>query len=177
MFPTTDTVNNSNVLLPNNLPNTIPTEIATTRTTQSQLYPCNIDISNSPASLSNSHSNLKTIGSINPPNLVLLHHMYQTHYTLESYCQPISESFENPQTVCKFNRDCLVAKNKTLNKAPRLTQKSHTVFGSAIGNTKKNNYTLVDTRLVSCFNPQCKNAKTKHPKLFHHVCNMHMMHP
>ena len=33
----------------------------------------------------------------------------------------------------------------------------------------------MDTQLLKCFNPSCKGAQTKVPKVFHHVCYMHMM--
>jgi hypothetical protein len=69
----------------------------------------------------------------------------------------------------------LFSKNKILVKAPKLVDKSPTVFGCITGSRKKNNYGVVDTRLVTCFNNQCKNTKTKVPKMFHHVCYMHMM--
>ena len=177
MVPTSNSLSNSNELLVNNPPNTLPTPIDTINITQSQLYSTpHIDMSrrNALSSSNTTNTNDNSTPSI-PPSLVRLHHMYQTDYVLDAYCQPITQSLTTPQDVCKFNRDCIVAKNKTLSKAPNLPDKSPTVFGRVSGNTKKNNYSIVDTRLVSCFNPLCKNTKTKQPKTFHHVCFMHMI--
>ena len=177
MFPTTLSFNNPNGVQLVNPPNTLPTEIATIPISQSQLYRSPTDIYTLPSqtsTMSNSISNT-TSTTHHPYNLVRLHHKHQTNYILASYCKPITESLSTNQTICKFNRECIISKNKTLTKAPKLTNKSPTVFGSATDNCKKNNYNVVDTRLVSCFNPSCTNSKTKLPKVFHHSCYMHMI--
>ena len=176
MFPTTLSLDNPNGVQLVNPPNTLPMEIATISVTQSQLDNIPNDIYPPPPPITNvNNSNSNTMSTTHPPNLIQLHHNHQTDYILASYCQPIADSFLTPQTICKFNRECIISKNKTLSNAPQLTHKSPTVFGSATGNSKPNNYNVVDTRLVSCFNPLCKNTTTKLPKVFHHSCYMHMI--
>ena len=109
-----------------------------------------------------------------PKNLLKLYHDIETHYILEDYCLPISDSFQNVLDGCKYKRDCLITKNKVITKAPKIESLSPTVFGTVPAN-KKNNYYYHDIRLIKCFNSCCKNTTTKSPKVFHHSCFMHMM--
>ena len=57
-----------------------------------------------------------------------------------------------------------------------LTQSiSPTVFTSVPATSKKNNYSRHDVRLLRCFSPACKKKNSNSPKIFHHVCFMHML--
>ena len=113
---------------------------------QSNLTPIEITNGNllSPLSSTNLHNNTLTCNettnnNILPPNhLLQLYHDNQIHYILEEFCQPVSESFtNNPVNVCKFNRECLVAKNKVVTKAPIIASLSPTAFGMVPNLTKK----------------------------------------
>jgi hypothetical protein len=119
--------------------------------------------------------NPTNISTSHPSDLVLLHHEDKVNYVLDQYCQPVSCTFTAPQEFCKFNRDCIVQKSKILYKGDNITTLSPTVFSSARGIMKKFNYSILDARLIQCFNDKCNNPTTKQPKYFHHVCYMHMM--
>ena len=88
------------------------------------------------------------------------------YYIKEQYCQPISESFKGTPDQCKFNRECLVSKQKVLSKGNLLQSTSQTVFTSVPATSKINKYTLHDVRLLTCFNPTCKQKKNQLPKCF-----------
>ena len=108
--------------------------------------------------------------------LVALYHHHQVSYVMEQYCQPVSHSYKNPNDVCNYNnRNCIVLKAKILGKGRQIKDKSPTVFGSIPWGSSNNQYDLIDTRVVKCLNPTCKNQTTKVPKTFHYGCYMHMM--
>ena len=64
---------------------------------------------------------------------------YETdiYYIKEQYCQPISESFKGTPDQCKFNRECLVSKQKVLSKGNLLQSTSQTVFTSVPATSKQ----------------------------------------
>ena len=112
---------------------------------------------------------------ITPDNLILLHHKDEAHYALEEFCLPVSATYQLPNNLCQFNRNCIINKAKVLTKGRLVTSKSNTVFGSVSWTTEKNNNKLIDTRLIKCVNPTCKYPTTKLPKVFHYGCYMHMI--
>ena len=123
-------------------------------------------------------TNLATHELLQPKkNLVRLYHDDKVNYIIEDYCQPVNESFISPQDdVCKYNRECVVAKCKVLTKGKILqTAVCSTVFRYVPTTSVKHKYTTYDVRLIKCFNPSCKHQKSKSPKIFHHVCFMHML--
>ena len=111
----------------------------------------------------------------NPPGLVVVHHEESTNYLLDQYCCPVDETFTSPEEVCKFNRQCIVAKTKLLLNGENLPNLSPTVYRNYRHSSKTIKYTTMDARLVSCFNTLCKSTNTKSPKRFHYVCYKHMM--
>lgn len=107
---------------------------------------------------------------------VLLYHEEEINCAIQEYCQPIAQSFDNDQDHCNFHRNCIISKSKLFDQGSVDWSKSPTSLNS-IGcwPSNKNNYKLVDTRIIKCFNPTCKHPTTKNAKIFHYVCYMHML--
>ena len=139
----------------------------------------NIDPSSTdePNSTNNaSSSNNKTLQTNDDRNkLVKVHHDNEINYVLKEYCQPIDDTWKYTKEECHFSRYCIVIRSKVLEKASVIETLSPTAFGRVPYNSKKTNYTIMDTQLVKCFNPLCKGTQSKVPKVFHHLCYMHMM--
>ena len=111
----------------------------------------------------------------NPPGLTKLYHEDTQVFIIEKYCRPVSDTFSTLELGCKFTRDCVVSKTKTLGRGRVIEELSETVYDNQAGSTKKYKYKTVDTRLVNCFNKVCKSTNPKLPKCFHYVCYKHMM--
>ena len=153
----------------NTSPRSISTPNSTIPITQSQQ---NTTIQSS----TNSSGIITNCQSTSNSNLVSVHHQNKINYVLEEYCLPIEMSLSTTHNRCKFfNRNCMVLKSKILTKGDNISTLSKTVFGIVPGTLKKFNYTILDSRLIKCFNPACKGTTNKVPKEFHHVCFMHMM--
>ena len=120
--------------------NTEPTNVDYIPVSQSQVDPTPTDITNptiQPPPSTNMIQNTSTSdtymnNNLPPPEkLVRVYHDNEIQYILADYCQPIQESFtENPPDLCKYNRECLVSKNKVITKAPLKNSLSDTVFGT-----------------------------------------------
>jgi hypothetical protein len=105
---------------------------------------------------------------------IILHHEQENHTVLSQYCLPINTSLTNDVSLCKFGeRSCVVYKAKLLTKGSNIPQLSSTVFSASTENYGKYKYSIMDTRLVKCFNPNCIDTKTNRDKMFHHICFMH----
>ena len=127
------------------------------------------------ASLSTQQTAAATHQIPNKKNFEVLYHESDAYYVMNEYCRPISDSFNSTQHHCKFNRDCLVTKQKVITKGRNLQSTSPTVFTSVPATSKKNNYRIHDVRMLTCFSPTCKNQANNSAKVFHHVCFMHML--
>jgi hypothetical protein len=105
---------------------------------------------------------------------IILHHEKENHTVLSQYCLPINTSLTNDVSLCKFGeRSCVVHKAKLLTEGSNIPQLSSTAFSASTDNYGKYKYSIMDTRLVKCFNPNCIDTKTDRDKMFHHVCFMH----
>ena len=117
-----------------------------------------------------------SLSSTTPEKCVVLHHEDKAFFGLEDFCLPISATFQNSNNnFCMFGKKCIIQKAKVLVKGRVVTCKSPTVFGSVSWQSQKNNYDFIDSRMVKCVNPTCKNQSTKLPKVFHFGCYMHMV--
>ena len=171
---------NSNTTLTNAIDtniNTIPMSqpdlsIITTPTVTTNSFVAPSTVMHTPTTHLNNTSNIHVQTN---NKLVTLHHDNNIHYVMEEYCKPINVSYICPQESCKFNRECIVSKNKVMTKGTLVDSISPTVFKHVPTTSLKNKYTTYDVRLVSCFNPSCKHPKTKMAKVFHHVCFMNML--
>ena len=157
--------------------NTIPLSQPQTNTT-----PINISNSFVPLSLVPTTSNLAqshtgtTYHRLPPKNkFERVFHEQDVNYIMTEYCLPISESFTCDQDICNFKRDCIVSKKKILTKGSLLTSLSPTVYRCVPSVSKTNTYSILDVRILKCFNPSCKHPTTKKAKVFHHACFMHML--
>jgi hypothetical protein len=106
---------------------------------------------------------------------ILLHHENRSHYVLSQYCLPVEESTDQSSAdICKFgDRLCLIKRYNILSTGQNLSSLSSTVYSPNPKDMKQNKLSVMDTRLVECFNPDCKESKTSDiPKIFHHVCFM-----
>ena len=183
-YTTQESTINCNSTQPNNpIPptiNTIPlsqlkTNTPSNQVTESYLSSYSGPPSNTTTTVHKSNESGTNTDKVLPSNPVRLFHDDERSYVLEDYCRPVSEWFQCAQDICKFNRECLVQKKKVLNKGTFLDSISPTVFGSVPAISKKSNYIIHDLCLVKCFTPSCKNTKTQEPKMFHHICFMHML--
>ena len=117
-----------------------------------------------------------SLSSTTPDKCVMLHHEDKAFYVLKDFCLPISATFQNcNNSFCMFNRNCIIQKAKVLGKGRVVSCKSPTVFGSVSWQSQKSNYDFIDSRMVKCVNPTCKNPSTKQAKVFHFGCYMHMV--
>ena len=80
-----------------------------------------------PADYERSTTNNDTVFQ-NLPGLVVVHHEDSTNYVLDQYCCPVEETFVSPKEVCKYNRQCVVAKSKVLIQGENLPNLSPTVY-------------------------------------------------
>ena len=74
-----------------------------------------------------------------PPkdNFQRLFHENDIYYVMDDYCQPVSESFNCKPDQCKFNRECLVSKQRVFTKGKLIKATSPTVFTSVPATSKK----------------------------------------
>jgi hypothetical protein len=128
-----------------------------------------------PTQNATSTSNHTSYDEYCPDDLVKLHHENDSNYILDQLCLDINDTWKLGDDECNMHRNCVVAKNEVLSKSSVIHSLSPTVFGAVPFSSKKSNYSIMDTRLLMCANPSCKNSQTKQPKVFHHVCYMHMM--
>jgi hypothetical protein len=109
-----------------------------------------------------------------PSSFVTLHHELEKHYVLPQYCVPIDYCVQQCSLeACKFKRDCLILKSKALHTGTKQSHVSQTVVTPMNGALKKYKYNLLDLRLMSCFQPDCKKKNSDRPKTFHFGCFMH----
>jgi hypothetical protein len=170
--------------------NTVPADIdmsVNVPVTQSQTYDCTttnttnryntFPSTSSYSTPSNTNTSSQVIKNVpHVPNFTRVYHDNNINYVMDEYCLPIADSFKCGLDTCKFGRECLVAKQSVLLKGTLLQTTSSTLFTSVPPTSKKNRYTLHDTRLLRCFNQSCRKSKfDSSPKEFHYVCFMHML--
>lgn len=107
---------------------------------------------------------------------VLLHHEDESHYIFPDYCMTVDESLASTHEQCKYTKKkCLVHRMGLFTHGQKQTTLSHTVFTPNPKFMKKNTYSLLDTRLLSCCSPICRDSKTSEPKMFHYCCFRHSL--
>jgi hypothetical protein len=108
--------------------------------------------------------------------LVLLHHEDESHYVFSKYCLSVDETLASNCNDCKFGkRNCVVHRSSLLEHGQQLTSLSKTVFSPNPKHMKKNTYSILDSRLVFCSNPNCTDKSTSQSKSFHYVCYRHFL--
>ena len=143
---------------------------------QSQNMDLMSNVSTPISSSTNSSVSEKTrVTSITPPGLIRIHNQTTSHYIIDKYCHPVSDTFTSSSEPCKFKRNCIVFKTKIIKVGDNLPNVSPTVFKNNSLPPKKCPYQLLDTRLVYCFNKLCKSSSNANcSKSFHFICYLHM---
>jgi hypothetical protein len=108
---------------------------------------------------------------------VLVHHEEKAHFILSSYCLPVNQSVDKSLVhKCRFGRNCIVHKNKVLDRGDTESSISPTVFSRSKNYSKEQfMYNILDTRFIKCFAPTCKQKNSDQAKIFHHVCYMNFI--
>jgi hypothetical protein len=139
------------------LPDTLPNVITQSQSTMVQEGPLMTPTSNT-----------------NKASMKTCHHELQRYLVLTQYCLPTQMSMdENKVNLCKFGRECLILKSKLQSLGRKLPDTPETVFAPLPGILKKYKYDVLDCTLMSCFQPDCKQIKSKMPKHFHFACYIH----
>jgi hypothetical protein len=109
-----------------------------------------------------------------PSSFVKLYHELEEYYVLPEYCVPVEYCVKQCSLdACKFKRDCLIMKSKALQSGTKQSHVSETAVTPMNGALKKYKYNILDIRLMSCFQPDCKKKNSDRPKTFHFGCYMH----
>jgi hypothetical protein len=108
---------------------------------------------------------------------VLVHHEEKAHFILSSYCLPVNHSLDKSLVhQCRFGRNCIVHKNKVLDRGDVESSISPTVISRSKNFSKEQfMYNILDMRFIKCFSSNCKQKNQDQPKIFHHVCYMHFI--
>jgi hypothetical protein len=105
---------------------------------------------------------------------VSVHHENDLEHVLSQYCVPIGTSTKHLPLLCKYGkRECVVYKSQLLVSGKNIPELSQTTFSPDDSFLAKFGYSINDTRMLKCFNPECIDKKTNRDKIFHHVCFKH----